>query len=903
MIDDMEEIWALYADDGAQALDAAEVALSQIADGDASASQEGIASLFRAVHTFKGNARVLGLQVAESRAHLTEDLIGLVRDDGVPWDAEIEAILLLAVDRLRTILEHTAAQRSDVDEGVGSDLMDQLRDKIARIKAAPENGALLADLDAAPQVAATASHEDGASLPSDVQIVAAPDPDPVTDEQSLPPKKTDTEAPKPGPVTLLDGILASLEPLANADAQDLERRRDILVGIFDQADAAGYHRLADVAIQLSRLDRGEEVRLYEELHAIELSLGDVELPSPRPADLLSGWCADHAFDLIDQLRQEITVLSTETGRSSAVRNIEPLLRRLHFACLYFGLDKAAELAMSQLDLVMRTSIARDRDTIGADQTVTNMLETFVSTVELALDAAREGEVPDVAAIEALSAQSTHFDFSRRGGITASEALVRLNLPPQFLRVMSPRSVHIAQSAAAEGMRFVVVRTDFREDTDVAEKFFDMMSDGQVRQITSVSLLSEQTARFDFLLATVLGDAELARRLSEVDPTGHTVELLSADIAIQQAEGAAPRDITGVSVEMMEMLGEVSSGLASVVQNLRTASEAEARSLLTKAIGAKSNTTSDDAAEALSGFDSVMLCIEQALQTMDHLSRRVVALQEEAMSSRQRPADLVLRPLVDQIRRDSGAQAAGVQFEMSISRIMLDRQTLEAMEQVCDIYLRDRLATQTVATGKIEISLKKRDDRVLLAIKDDLTTALSDGMTEGLRAVIAPAGGRVWVQDTETGGQRLAVNLPTKMLAMEAMVAISGGVHYVLPVDALLMVVRGHPDCILRRAAAGASRYLKLDDGEVLPIVTLKGGNADAGGTFLIVQAEGRRKAVLVDGLLGQQVVRLRPLEGVLARLQRLAGLAVLAGGEVALALSPLSICLDEDIDAVAFAEV
>lgn len=100
MNDEMDEIWELYADDGAQALDAMEEALEALQDGEGD-PKDHIGALFRAVHTFKGNSRVLGLATVESRAHVGEDLIGLVRDQGVPLNDEILDILMLTGDTLR----------------------------------------------------------------------------------------------------------------------------------------------------------------------------------------------------------------------------------------------------------------------------------------------------------------------------------------------------------------------------------------------------------------------------------------------------------------------------------------------------------------------------------------------------------------------------------------------------------------------------------------------------------------------------------------------------------------------------------------------------------------------------------------------------------------------------------
>ena len=171
MSDEMDEIWVLYADDGAQALDAMETALMALGNGGRADAGDHVGALFRAVHTFKGNSRVLGLSVVESRAHLSEDLIGLVRDSGVPWDAEIKDILLLAADTLRAMLEETAATRADVDPAPSEDLMRRLADKIARASgaepaaAAPEPEPAPRPVAAAPAVAEPATTEPATTEP------------------------------------------------------------------------------------------------------------------------------------------------------------------------------------------------------------------------------------------------------------------------------------------------------------------------------------------------------------------------------------------------------------------------------------------------------------------------------------------------------------------------------------------------------------------------------------------------------------------------------------------------------------------------------------------------------------------------------------------------------------------
>lgn len=907
MEDEMEEIWALYADDGAQALDAAEEALALISDGSEAERKEGISSLFRAVHTFKGNSRVLGLQVAESRAHLTEDLIGLVRDAGAEWDDEVESIMLLAVDRLRSILEQTAATRADADEGFATDLMDRLRAKIERISGGgpetpefsedePEDSIVAVNPDDGASAFAGEGPvaEEEAALP--VPVLSFPE---TSNDDLIDPE--DASAPPASGLTTPENVLGPILDLLGelTSLSTAEARRSVLTNIARLARDSGYLRLSDLAADLagksSDKDSRQDIRLYEELYAIELSQSREDVPSPRPRDLLSGWCADHAFSLIDDLRQQASNLSERVEIEASLRAIEPTLRRIHAACEYYGLSNAALLSMSLLDLVLRVSpdIGRSKD--GPDDTVIHMLQTFIPTVELALDAAKEGEQPDTTVIDELSEASNRFEFTRRGAPTATEALETLKLPGQFLRVMSPRSVVIAQKAAESGMDFHVVRTAFQDHTSQAERFFQLMEDGAIRQITSVSVLVGTVTKFDFLLATALDHASLAARLASVDPTGNFIAIV--DQAVEQAEviaGPNTPDSEGVSVEMMEMLGEVSSGLASVMKQLRSTSEGEARSRVVRAFAAQDRHLDDVKRVVQHEFDQIFDLVDRSLLTMDHLVRRVATLQEEAMVSRLRPADHALRPLVDQLRLVAKDAGKKVQLEATFASVPLDIQTLEVLERIAEDYLTSRIDLVDLATCQIAITLRQRDDRIVLMITDDLKTEPDPDHVGRLAHDASESGGRAHCDATDTG-HSLMVSMPTRMLAMEAMIVTSGGVYYVLPVDSLQMVVRAPASQIVRAAAAGSDRFLHLEQGEVLPIVTLEGGKADGGGLFLIVQAEGHRKAVLVDALHGQEVVRLRPLQGVMARLERLAGLAVLAGGEVALVLSPLSICGAEEM--------
>lgn len=125
MSDELNEVWELYAEEGNRSLDEAESILLKLQRG--AFDPSAIAALFRALHTFKGNARVMALSVIESRAHLAEDLIGLVRDEGVKFDESMLDLLLETVDVLRGMLENSLHDRRDVKPEPSEALADRLR--------------------------------------------------------------------------------------------------------------------------------------------------------------------------------------------------------------------------------------------------------------------------------------------------------------------------------------------------------------------------------------------------------------------------------------------------------------------------------------------------------------------------------------------------------------------------------------------------------------------------------------------------------------------------------------------------------------------------------------------------------------------------------------------------------
>lgn len=72
-------------------------------------TQEFLVRIYRAVHTIKGNCGFLPFSKLESVAHISENLLGCLRDRQIALNPEITSTLLQVVDAIRQILNHIEA--------------------------------------------------------------------------------------------------------------------------------------------------------------------------------------------------------------------------------------------------------------------------------------------------------------------------------------------------------------------------------------------------------------------------------------------------------------------------------------------------------------------------------------------------------------------------------------------------------------------------------------------------------------------------------------------------------------------------------------------------------------------------------------------------------------------------
>lgn len=1009
MSDEMDEIWALFADDGSQAMDAMETALLALDNAPVAEQAPHIAALFRAVHTFKGNSRVLGLGVVESRAHLAEDLIGLVRDQGVPLDAEIHSLLLETGDRLRAMLETTAATHADVDPDDTEDLAQRLRDKIERCTGAPGDAGHAA---AEPESLAFAevAEPDPEPIPEPAPAVEAPsapvaakpaatsvladDPtyraifqsmvaDTVARLQSLldagtpaPSRRavgdlehaakqlgltdwsavlaaypTDPQAhdmtailaaistlgaalqdrskpaqpPQPEAQNFFAQVAAPLSVIARlgldfstGETPSAATLADNLDHIISISDAAGYVRVSAAAEDIrSSVNatgfRRAELRLYEELASVETVLpNDATASDFSPAALLASWSADHVFDTLDELEVVLDRMRRGDDPDISHESLERLVRLIYHACKHYGLETASQLAMSLLDLFGR-GYARGQT---PDAILMRIARGFVDTLELVFDALRAGETPDTQRLEQLFSEASEAGFTGAGVMTASAIERKLGLPTEFHRVLSPESARAAAEALAAKHNFHILRADVNSDNDLAEALFTFIGSGAIKAITNVTVFRGQDTLFDFLISTAMDDSDLFEALAQLDPGGKRL-VLGRKLEPAESENSATdtppeSDRTNeafsgsdLSAGVLEQIGEIAAGQAMVHGIIGELAEND----LTDAIDAAMRLHSQNARQAQvavrSLAETVMGRLRELAQLETQLLGQMAELQRKTAELRSKPVETVLRPLAAMVATRSRSFGREAKLSVSGAEITLDISLLESLKSLLRPLLMARLGQQEVAPKRLHLTVRRSDDQLSVTMDDDGGDTPTGPEMETFEAELAKAGGDWRSVKLPVGGRRFHISVPMNLVVLEGMVVGAGGTRYVLPVEAIRTIIQPDPDTLFRVSAQGGQQWLRLSKDEVIAIRALPSDGASAETApahqvHIVLGQPGHSVAIPVDDLVGQQLVLLRPLRGLMSKVRNVSGVALLSGGEVGMVLSPPALCGTlENFDAVA----
>ena len=328
-----------------------------------------------------------------------------------------------------------------------------------------------------------------------------------------------------------------------------------------------------------------------------------------------------------------------------------------------------------------------------------------------------------------------------------------------------------------------------------------------------------------------------------------------------------------------------------------------------------------------------------------LERNTRHLQESVMSIRMIPMSFVFNRFPRMIRDLATKLGKDLELKMAGEATELDKGLIEKIIDPLTHLVRNsadhgielparRIAAGKPATGTITLAashqggsilIEVRDDgaglnrdRILnkarergLAVRDEMTDpevwaliwepgfstaeALSDVSGRGVgmdvvRRNIAALGGSVELDSAEGYGTRVSIRLPLTLAIMDGMSIAVGDETYILPLGSVVESFQVEPGMIQSIGAVG--RVVKVRNDylpvialdEVFSVPRLRGDGEDEQGAqiMVIVEAEGRRVAALVDELLGQHQVVVKNLEANYRRVPDVSGATILGDGRVAL---------------------
>ena len=327
--------------------------------------------------------------------------------------------------------------------------------------------------------------------------------------------------------------------------------------------------------------------------------------------------------------------------------------------------------------------------------------------------------------------------------------------------------------------------------------------------------------------------------------------------------------------------------------------------------------------------------------VNETSKLLRSLHDEVMKVRLMPFDVICDRFQRSVRTLAKRSGKDLHFELEGRDIGLDRGILEQLIDPLNHMLRnavdhglegsaERSAAGKPARGEVKLSVTRDRDRVLVTVSDDgrgmdpqrmiaaairkglitpeegqllsprqalmlacipgFSTALKvtdvSGRGVGMDAVsasIQKLGGSLTIESEPGKGSRFNLRLPMTIAIIHALLVQCGPIKGAVPITAVLRTVELRREQVV---TVGKRQVFYLDD-EAIPLLSLNrilglplGRFADGIVPLFVTEAKGRRVGIVVDRLLGQHELFIKPLGRPLAKLTGVGGAAILGDGEV-----------------------
>lgn len=335
--------------------------------------------------------------------------------------------------------------------------------------------------------------------------------------------------------------------------------------------------------------------------------------------------------------------------------------------------------------------------------------------------------------------------------------------------------------------------------------------------------------------------------------------------------------------------------------------------------------------------------ERLLSSVAHLTRNTRDLQEAVMSIRMMPMDYVFSRFPRMVRDLATKLGKKVEFITYGASTELDKGLIERIVDPLTHLVRNSIdhgiempATRVQAgkseTGKLSLSAVHQGGNIVIEVSDDggglhrekiLAKARQNGLTvsdamsdsEVWLLIFAPGfstaetvtdvsgrgvgmdvvkrnitamGGVVDIRSAKGYGTTITISLPLTLAILDGMSIKFGDEIYILPLGFVMESLQPAKADI--KEISGKGRVVKVRE-EYLPLVPLyqyfdiKPKYTDPSeGIVVIVEVDGKKAALFVDDLVGQQQVVVKNIESNYKKVPGISGATILGDGGVALIL-------------------
>ncbi len=333
--------------------------------------------------------------------------------------------------------------------------------------------------------------------------------------------------------------------------------------------------------------------------------------------------------------------------------------------------------------------------------------------------------------------------------------------------------------------------------------------------------------------------------------------------------------------------------------------------------------------------------EALINSVTQLTRNTRDLQESVMSIRMMPMDFVFSRFPRMVRDLANKLGKKVDFVTEGATTELDKGLIERIVDPLTHLVRNsvdhgiekpenRKAAGKGETGKLTLSAAHKGGSIVIEVTDDgaglnrdklLAKAKSNGLevsetmtdTEVFGLIFAPGfstaeqvtdvsgrgvgmdvvkrniasmGGSIEIRSALGYGTTISIALPLTLAILDGMSVSLGESLYVLPLNLIVETMQPKMEDIKTVTNEGLMVHVR---GEYLPIIPLYAlFNQETEithpteGVLVIIEAEGKKAALFVDALVGQQQVVIKSLETNFKKIQGISGATIMGDGSVAL---------------------